>query len=185
MTTEAASPAGIILQDSSSVAGVASGSPAGGADLPPVPSIDELAPHPTAEHIRTLRAMIEETLREAGPEAVANPAMLLPLGQRVLRKVIPYTETLARSGPHRRSIMIEALTAVRDRAGGEGQAEGEAKEPESRALRIAADAAITAVRLNMDSVLVDALQDTRSLAASAPAIARCLLALFNVLAGRG
>jgi hypothetical protein len=138
---------------------------------PPLPAVDAAnpaAPHPSEQHVRAIRAMVEEEVAAAGS---LSPAALLPLGQRVLRRIIPYTERLARSGPARRALMIEALQRGRDAA------------PEQT--HLAFDAALLAVRMDMDAVIVGALQDTRMLADSAPRIATCLLALFRMLARRG
>lgn len=141
---------------------------------PPLPAIDPSgsAPHPSEQHVRAIRAMVEEEIEAAGGPSglISDPSSLLPLGQRILRRVIPFTETLARSGPQRRALMIEALQR------GQEAVPGDAK--------IAFDAALLAVRMDMDSVIVGALQDTRMLAQNAPRIATCILALFRMLARR-
>ena len=142
------------------------------ADVPALPPIDPSGPHPSAEHVAAIRAMVEEEIAGAGGVGglAGNPAALLPLGQRILRRIIPYTEQLARSGSQRRAMMIEALQRGREAA------------PEQT--RIAFDAALLSVRMGMDGVLVGALQDTRMLAQSAPRIARCIMALFRMIAHR-
>lgn len=141
---------------------------------PPLPAIDPSSntPHPSEEHVRAIRAMVEEEIGAYGGPAglVSNPAALLPLGQRILRRIIPFTESLARSGPQRRALMIEALQRGREVV------------PDQA--KIAFDAALLAVRMDMDAVIVGALQDTRMIAQNAPRIATCLLALFRMLAHR-
>ena len=86
-------------------------------------------------------------------------------GQRVLMRLIPFAEPLGRNGPARRQVLVSLVDA----------AVGRTDNPQ---LLFALRAVQQVFNMGLDSVIVDALQDTRLLAQSAMGCGACLLSVF-------
>jgi hypothetical protein len=137
--------------------------------LPPISTEDE-------RHLVAIRGMVEETVAGLrGGIDLGNLGDLMQkaaLGQRLLSKIIPYTERLGRNGQARRAAMVHLLTV------------GKEQQSLDPAVRMGFEAALLAVEYEMDTVIVSSLQDVSLLRASAGRIARFLLALFLRFARR-
>lgn len=86
-------------------------------------------------------------------------------GQRVLMRLIPFAEPLGRNGPARRQVLVSLVDAAVDRT-------------DNPQLRFALQAVQQVFNMGLDSVIVDALQDTRLLAQGAMGCGSCLLSIF-------
>jgi hypothetical protein len=131
------------------------------------------APNPavTAARVREMLDLADEAMRHGtelknGGAAAADPAAMLVLGQRVLLKLIPFVEPLARDGPSRRAVLVALVD------------EGE-RMADNAQLRLALGAVKQGLALNVDRILVAALQDTEMLARSARGCGACLLSMFQ------
>jgi hypothetical protein len=116
-----------------------------------------------SRRVDELIGIVTETVAARGANLVQDPIVV---GQRLLLRVIPFVEPLARNGAARRDMLVRLLEAARTRVAEDG-------------VRSAISAVQTAMSLGLDSILVDALQDTNMLARSAAGCGGCLLALFN------
>jgi len=110
-----------------------------------------------------LIGIVSETIEARGANLASDP---LVVGQRILLRVIPFIEPLARNGPSRRAMLVDLLEAARSRV-------------REERVRGAIQGVQLAMSMGLDSILVDALQDTDMLRRSAAGCGGCLLALFN------
>lgn len=128
-----------------------------------------------ARHLEAIRGMVADVVAGMrGSLDFSDPSSLMQkaaLGQRLLSRVIPYTERLGRNGAARRAAMTHLLTLGRDTV-------------DDPAMRMGFEAALMAVEYDMDAVIVGSLQDISMLYRSAGRIGRFLLALFMRFTGR-
>jgi len=110
-----------------------------------------------------LISIITDTIESRGSNVAADPIVV---GQRILMRAIPFVEPLARNGPARREMLVRLLSAAEGRATDER-------------LRLALGAVQQAMRMGLDSILVEALQNTEMLAQGARGCGACLLSLFH------
>jgi hypothetical protein len=122
----------------------------------------------TPARVRELLDLVDEALRHGGDvvSGQADPAAMLVVGQRVLLKLIPFVEPLARDGPSRRAALVALVEEAERRA-------------EDERLRVGLAAVRQGLALNVDRILVAALQDTEMLARGARGCGACLLATFQ------
>jgi hypothetical protein len=99
-------------------------------------------------------------------EVRGDTGAMLVLGQRVLLKLIPFVEPLGRNGAARRAILVSLVNAA-EQAAQDGK------------VRTVLGAVKQGLALNVDGVLVAALQDTEMLGRAARGCGGCLLNMFQ------